>query len=74
MHNALKYASLFVGEGATMASECAILGTPAIYVNSLKVRVALFSIIELQISVIRRTKKNHQKIIIHELKINVKRL
>ena len=36
MHDALALATLFVGEGATMASECACLGTPAIYVNSLK--------------------------------------
>ena len=36
IHDALKYASLYIGEGATMASESAILGTPAIYVNSLK--------------------------------------
>ena len=35
MHDALAFATLFVGEGATMASECACLGTPAIYVNSL---------------------------------------
>jgi predicted glycosyltransferase len=35
VHDALAYASLYVGEGATMASECAMLGTPAIYVNSL---------------------------------------
>lgn len=35
MHDILNYASLFVGEGATMTSECAMLGTPAIYVNSL---------------------------------------
>ncbi len=35
IHDALAYASLFVGEGATMASECAMIGTPAIYVNSL---------------------------------------
>jgi len=35
MHDALAYATLFLGEGATMASECAMLGTPAIYVNSL---------------------------------------
>ena len=35
MHDVLFYAALFVGEGATMASECAMLGTPAIYVNSL---------------------------------------
>ena len=37
MHDALANATLFVGEGATMASECACLGTPAIYVNSLEV-------------------------------------
>ena len=35
MHSVLTNAKLFIGEGATMASECAILGTPAIYVNSL---------------------------------------
>jgi uncharacterized protein len=36
MHYVLAEADLFIGEGATMASECAILGTPAIYVNSLE--------------------------------------
>ena len=35
MHDSLAFTTLFVGEGATMASECAVLGTPAIYVNSL---------------------------------------
>lgn len=35
MHDALNYATLYVGEGATMASEAAILGTPAIYINPL---------------------------------------
>jgi len=35
IHHVLYFASLFIGEGATMASECAALGTPAIYVNSL---------------------------------------
>ncbi len=35
MHDILYFATLYVGEGATMASECAMLGTPAIYVNSL---------------------------------------
>ena len=35
IHDALAFATLFIGEGATMASECAMLGTPAIYVNSL---------------------------------------
>lgn len=36
MHDALAFADLFVGEGATMASECAALGTPAVYVNSME--------------------------------------
>ncbi|WP_113922865.1 DUF354 domain-containing protein [Cognataquiflexum aquatile] len=35
IHHVLYFADLFIGEGATMASECAALGTPAIYVNSL---------------------------------------
>jgi len=35
MHDVLSFATLYIGEGATMASECAILGTPAIYINSL---------------------------------------
>lgn len=35
MHDALAFADLFIGEGATMASECAMLGTPAIYINSI---------------------------------------
>ncbi len=35
MHHALAYASMFIGEGATMASECAVLGTPAIYINTI---------------------------------------
>lgn len=37
IHDALNYASLYVGEGATMASEAAVLGTPGIYTNDLKV-------------------------------------
>jgi predicted glycosyltransferase len=35
MHDALAFATLFIGEGATMASESAILGTPSIYINTL---------------------------------------
>ena len=34
MHDALAHASLFFGESATMASESAVLGTPAIYLNN----------------------------------------
>jgi len=35
MHDVLAFADLFIGEGATMASECAVLGTPALYINSI---------------------------------------
>lgn len=35
IHDVMAYASLFIGEGATMASECVVLGTPAIYINTL---------------------------------------
>jgi len=35
LHDLLYYATLYVGEGGTMASEAAILGTPSIYVSSL---------------------------------------
>ena len=35
IHHVMAKAQLLVTEGATMASECAMMGTPAIYVNSL---------------------------------------
>jgi len=35
LHSILYYASLYVGEGGTTASESVVLGTPAIYINSL---------------------------------------
>jgi predicted glycosyltransferase len=35
IHDLLYYSTIFIGEGATMASECAMLGTPAIYINSI---------------------------------------
>lgn len=34
MHDVLNYATLFFGESATMASESAVLGTPAIYLDN----------------------------------------
>ncbi len=37
MHDALAYATIFIGEGLTMASESAVLGTPAIACNTVKV-------------------------------------
>jgi len=33
MHDVLFYATLLLGESATMASECAVLGTPAIFID-----------------------------------------
>lgn len=36
-HSLLFYASLHIGEGATTASESVLVGTPAIYINPLKV-------------------------------------
>lgn len=36
MHDLLAGAVLFLGEGATMAAESAVLGTPAVYVNTLR--------------------------------------
>jgi hypothetical protein len=36
IHHVLAFASLYVGEGATMASEAAVLGTPSVYVNTLE--------------------------------------
>jgi predicted glycosyltransferase len=35
MHDLLYYASLYIGEGATMASEAALLGTPSLLVSTL---------------------------------------
>jgi predicted glycosyltransferase len=35
MHDLLSHADLYIGEGATMAAESAVLGTPAVYVNTL---------------------------------------
>jgi predicted glycosyltransferase len=35
MHDVLAFAELFVGESSTMATECALLGTYAVYINSL---------------------------------------
>jgi len=46
IHDLLYYATLCVGEGATMAVESAILGTPSIYVSSLAGTMGNFSELE----------------------------
>lgn len=35
MHDLLYYATMYIGEGGTMATESSVLGTPSIFVNSL---------------------------------------
>ena len=35
MHDVLAFSSLYIGEGATMAVESALLGSPSIYINSI---------------------------------------
>lgn len=35
MHDLLYYASMYIGEGGTMASEAAVLGTPSIFISTL---------------------------------------
>lgn len=37
LHSVLAAAFLYIGEGSTTASECSVLGTPNIYINSLTV-------------------------------------
>lgn len=37
IHHVLAFSSLYVGEGATMATESALLAVPAVYVNTLRV-------------------------------------
>ena len=41
IHHALAFADLYVGEGITMASEAAVLGTPAVLLNSLRMGYCL---------------------------------
>lgn len=36
IHHLMYFAKLYIGEGATMASEAVVLGTPAVYVNTLR--------------------------------------
>ena len=41
LHDALYYASLVISEGATVASEAGVLGTPAIYINTIPISYCL---------------------------------
>jgi uncharacterized protein len=46
IHDLLYYASLYVGEGATMACEAAVLGTPSIYISTLKGKLGYLNELE----------------------------
>ncbi len=46
MHDALAYASLFVGESGTMSSEAALLGTPALNISTSAVGLGSFEELE----------------------------
>lgn len=46
LHHLLYYSALYIGEGATTATEAAVLGTPAIYISSLSNKLGY--IIELE--------------------------
>ena len=35
MHDLLNYAAMYIGEGSTMATEAAVLGTPSLYISTL---------------------------------------
>lgn len=46
MHDLLYYSSLYVGEGATMATEAAVLGVPSIFVSSLSGKLGYLNELE----------------------------
>lgn len=46
IHDLMAFASLYVGESQTMASEAAVLGIPAIRINSFKGRIAYLTELE----------------------------
>ena len=41
IHDVLSFATLFIGEGGTMSTECALLGTPNILINPLSKKVGI---------------------------------
>ncbi len=46
IHDLLYYATMYIGEGATMATEAAILGTPSVYISSLSNTMGNFTELE----------------------------
>ncbi|VVB89748.1 Uncharacterised protein [uncultured archaeon] len=62
MHDLLYYATLYIGEGATMATESAILGTPSIYVSSLVGTMGNFVELEQKYNLMFNYKENYQAV------------
>ena len=48
MHDLLHYTALYVGEGGTMATEAAVLGTPSMYISSLVGTMGNFEELEMK--------------------------
>lgn len=46
IHDLLYYATMYIGEGATMATESAVLGTPSLYISSLSKAMGNFTELE----------------------------
>ncbi len=57
IHDLLYYATMYIGEGATMATEAAILGTPSIYVSSFWDSMGNFNELEEQYGLIYNFKE-----------------
>jgi len=58
IHDLLYYATMYIGEGATMATEAAILGTPSIYVSSFWDSMGNFNELEEQYGLIYNFKES----------------
>jgi predicted glycosyltransferase len=54
LHDLLYYATLYMGEGGTMATEAALLGTPSIYVSSLAYSMGNFLELEKKYGILFR--------------------
>jgi predicted glycosyltransferase len=57
IHHVMAFASLCIGEGATMASESAVLGVPAVYINTLK--LGYINMLE-KYGLVKQTTDTHQ--------------
>jgi len=58
IHDLLAYSSLYIGEGATMATEAALLGTPSIFVSTLASSMGNFVELEKGCNILYRFSDN----------------